>query len=88
MPPQFEAQLDPSKILRINAGHLSGLRLGDVLVVADRQKIPSRILEPGNLEGVVLAEVLAVYAYSAELKTIAGVAPKGAGQWVAVPYTP
>ncbi len=88
VPPQFEAQLDPSKILRINAGHLSGLRLGDVLVVADRQKIPSRILEPGNLEGVVLAEVLAVYAYSAELKTIAGVAPKGAGQWVAVPYTP
>jgi hypothetical protein len=88
VPPQFEAQMDQSKTLRINAGHLSGLRLGDVLVVADRQKIPSRILEPGSLEGVTLAEVRAVYAYSAELKTIAGVAPKGAGQWVAVPYTP
>jgi hypothetical protein len=88
VPPQFEAQLDQGKTLRINAGHLSGLRLGDVLVVADRQKIPARILEPGSLEGVTLAEVRAVYAYSAELKTIAGVVPKGAAQWVAVPYTP
>jgi len=88
VPPQFEAQLEQGKVLRINAGHLSGLRLGDVLVVADRQKIPARILEPGSLEGVTLAEVRAVYAYSAELKTIAGVLPKGAAQWVAVPYTP
>jgi hypothetical protein len=88
LPPQFEAHLDQGKTLRINAGHLSGLRLGDVLLVADRQKIPARILEPGNLDGVTLAEVRSLYAYSAELKTIAGVMPKGAGQWVAVPYTP
>lgn len=88
VPPQFEAQLDQSKTLRINAGHLSGLRLGDVLVIADRQKIPARIMEPGNLEGVTLAEVRSLYAYSAELKTIAGVMPKGSAQWVAVPYTP
>ena len=88
LPPQFEARLDQDKTLRINAGHLSGLRLGDVLVIADRQKMPARIMEPGNLEGVTLAEVRSVYAYSAELKTIAGVMPKGAAQWVAVPYTP
>ena len=88
LPPQFEAHLDQGKTLRINAGHLSGLRLGDVLLVADRQKIPARILEPGNLDGVTLAEVRSLYAYSAELKTIAGVMPKGAAQWVAVPYTP
>jgi len=88
LPPQFEAHLDQGKTLRINAGHLSGLRLGDVLLVADRQKIPARILEPGNLDGVTLAEVRSLYAYSAELKTIAGAMPKGAGQWVAVPYTP
>ena len=50
--------------------------------------MPARIMEPGNLEGVTLAEVRSVYAYSAELKTIAGVMPKGAAQWVAVPYTP
>jgi hypothetical protein len=88
IPPQFEVLNAQSGRLRIAGGQTSGLRVGDQLVLADRQKIPTRILEPRALDQLALAEVQSVSSYYAELKQIAGPKLAGAAQWVALAYTP
>jgi hypothetical protein len=88
IPPQFEVLNVQSGRLRIAGGQTSGLRVGDQLVVADRQKIPARTLEPRALDQLALAEVQSVSGYYAELKQIAGPKLAGAAQWVALAYTP
>lgn len=88
IPPQFEVLTAATHSLRIAGGEMSGLRVGDQLVVADRHKLPSRILEGKALDQLALAEVQSVSGYYAELKQIAGPKLSGAAQWVAVPYSP
>lgn len=88
IPPQFEVLQMQSGRLRIAGGQTSGLRVGDQLVVADRQKIPARTLEPRALDQLALAEVQSVSGYYAELKQIAGPKLAGVAQWVALAYTP
>lgn len=88
IPPQFEVLGQPSNNLRIAGGELSGLRVGDQLIVADRHKLPARTLEAKGLDQLALAEVQSVSGYYAELKQIAGPKLAGAAQWVAVPYSP
>lgn len=88
IPPQFEVLNLQSDRLRIAGGQTSGLRVGDQLVVADRQKIPARTLEPRALDQLALAEVQSVSGYYAELKQIAGPKLAGVAQWVALAYSP
>jgi len=88
IPPQFEVLTAATHSLRIAGGEMSGLRVGDQLVVADRHKLPARILEGKALDQLALAEVQSVSGYYAELKQIAGPKLSGAAQWVAVPYSP
>lgn len=88
IPPQFEVLTMQTGRLRIAGGQTSGLRVGDQLVVADRHKVPARILEPRALDQLALAEVQSVSEYYAELKQIAGPQLAGAAQWVALAYTP
>jgi hypothetical protein len=88
IPPQFEVLNAQAGRLRIAGGQTSGLRVGDQLVLADRHKIPARILEPRALDQLALAEVQSVSGYYAELKQIAGPQLAGTAQWVALAYTP
>ena len=88
IPPQFEVLTSSANSLRIAGGEMSGLRVGDQLIVADRHKLPSRSLEAKALDQLALAEVQSVSGYYAELKQIAGPKLSGAAQWVAVPYSP
>lgn len=88
IPPQFEVLSSPANNLRIAGGEMSGLRVGDQLLVADRHKLPARALEAKALDQLALAEVQSVSGYYAELKQIAGPKLTGAAQWVAVPYSP
>lgn len=71
-PPQFQVLKIQSDTFRINGGYMSGLRVGDKLVVADKSKIPNRVLEPAALSSMAMTQVIAVSGYYADLKQIAG----------------
>jgi hypothetical protein len=83
-PPQFQVLKMQSDTYRINGGSMSGLRVGDRLVVADKEKIPNRVLEPAALEKMAMTQVTSVSGYYADLKQIAGPKLSGNAQWVAV----
>jgi hypothetical protein len=93
-PPQFQVLKIQSDTFRINGGSMSGLHVGDRLVVADKSKIPNHVLEPAALASMAMTQVTAVSGYYADLKQIAGPAlgasvntGSGAGansQWVAI----
>ena len=75
---------------------MSGLHVGDRLVVADKNKIPNHVLEPAALASMAMTQVTSVSGYYADLKQIAGPAlgasvntatGSGSGansQWVAI----
>lgn len=73
--------------LALNAGSNAGLRVGDMLMIADPSVLPRHTLEPGALDAAVLAEVKSVTPYQAEIKQVAGRKQKFNGAWVAWPYT-
>ncbi len=73
--------------LALNAGSNAGLRVGDMLMIADPSVLPRHTLEPGALDAAVLAEVKSVTLYQAEIKQVAGRKQKFNGAWVAWPYT-
>ena len=93
-PPQFQVLKIQSDMFRINGGSMSGLHVGDRLVVADKSKIPNHVLEPSALASMAMTQVTAVSGYYADLKQIAGPAldasvnaGNGSGsnsQWVAI----
>ena len=66
---------------------MSGLRVGDRVLLTDPRHLPEHALEPQALDAAVLAEVKSVSAYQSELKQVAGKAQKNKGPWVAWPYT-
>jgi hypothetical protein len=88
IPPQFEVTKWIGQDMSIAAGLINGLRQGDQMLVGDPQVIPSRILDQGSSNKLVLAEVKSVTPYSAELKQIAGPAVKAPEHWVAVAHRP
>ena len=89
VPPQFQVLTrEGTSRYRIAAGHTSGLKLGDRLVMVDPQKIPGRVLEPKALDRLALAQVDSVGPYYAELRHVAGPALPASTPWVAVPVTP
>ncbi len=83
-PPQFQVLKMQSDTYRINGGAVSGLKVGDRLVVADKDKIPNRVLEPAALDKMAMTQVTSVSGYYADLKQIAGPKLTGSAQWVAI----
>ena len=71
-PPQFQVLKIQSDMFRINGGYMSGLKVGDRLVVADKDKIPNHVLEPSALANMAMTQVTSVSGYYADLKQIAG----------------
>jgi hypothetical protein len=89
LPPQFQVlNREGTSRYRIAAGHTSGLKVGDRLVMVDPQKIPGRALEPKSLERMALAQVDSLGPYYAELKQVAGPSLPAGTPWVAVPVIP
>lgn len=75
--------------LVVSAGDLSGLRVGDRVLLTDPRHLPQHVLEPQALDAAVLAEVKSVSSYRAELKQLTGAKQKQkpTTAWVAWPYT-
>lgn len=88
IPPQFEVTKWSGQDMSIAAGLINGLRLGDQMLVGDPEVIPTRILDKGSMNKLVLAEIKSVTPYSAQLKQIAGPAIKDPEHWVAVAHRP
>ena len=89
LPPQFQVlNREGASRYRIAAGHTSGLKVGDRLVMVDPQKIPGRSLEPKALDRMALAQVDTLGPYYAELKQVAGPSLPAGTPWVAVPVIP
>jgi len=85
-PQSFVVQQNSDGQLVLRAGRVSGLRVGDKLVLADARVLPGRAIEAGALDAVVLAEVKSVSAYQAEIRQVAGRKQTFQGGWVAWPY--
>lgn len=85
-PQTLRLHTDMGRLL-VSAGDLSGLRVGDRLVLADGRALPRHALEAGALDAAVLAEVKSVSAYQAELSPVAGKRQVFNPSWVAWPYT-
>jgi hypothetical protein len=66
-------------------GAASGFRAGDRVLVMDRDRLPQRLVEPGALGQLAMAEVVQVHKDRVELKQIAGPAMPSQGHWVALP---
>jgi len=58
--------------LRLNVGALAGVRVGEEWLLANPQRFPQQILEPGVAAGLVLARVQQVFAHYAQLQVLAG----------------
>jgi hypothetical protein len=86
--PQFQVLNVRAGSVRIAGGSASGIRVGTQMVLADRQKLPLRALEPRALERMAMAEVVSVSDYYAELKVTAGAKFPANAQWVAIAHTP
>jgi hypothetical protein len=71
--------------LILAVGERSRLKPGDRLLVLDRQSIPSRMLEPGALDRVGLAEVVHIEGKRTQLRQLAGPPLPPQGDWVAMP---
>jgi hypothetical protein len=67
--------------LRINVGELAGVRAGDEWLLADKQRFPQQILEPGVAAQTVLARVQRVDAHHAQLQVLAGPADQVRNHW-------
>jgi hypothetical protein len=66
-------------------GTASGFRAGDRVLVMDRDRLPQRLVEPGALGQLAMAEVVQVLKDRVQLKQIAGPAMPAHGYWVALP---
>lgn len=64
-----------SDSLRINAGRLAGLRVGDELLLANGKNFIKKILEPGVVSESVIAKVQTVSDHHAQLQISAGAKP-------------
>ena len=88
VPPQFEVTKWSGQDMSIAAGLINGLKQGDQMLVGDPEVIPTRILDKGAMNKLVLAEIKSVTPYSAQLRQIAGPEIKSPEHWVAVVHRP
>ena len=72
--------------VEIDGGITAGLKVGDRLLVIDEERIPGRVLEPGALAELSLAQVVRIEPDSATIKYAAGAQLMGATGKVALPF--
>lgn len=77
---------DANGAVRIDGGMTSGLKVGDRLLVIDQARIPDRVLEPGALAELSLAQVVKVEGDSAIIEHAAGAPLLDATGKVALPF--
>lgn len=84
-PVQFQVLREGTETLQLQAGHGSGLRAGDRVLLIDPSHIPSRMLEPGIAQHLALAQVVRVGNNRSELQQLAGPRLPAHGAWLALP---
>lgn len=84
-PIQFHVRRQGNENMQLQAGHGSGLRPGDRVLLIDPVHLPSRMLEAGMAQHLALAQVVRVGAQHTELQQLAGPALPTQGQWMALP---
>jgi hypothetical protein len=62
-----------------------GARPGDRFLIVDRAAVPQRMLEPGALASLAIAEVGATARESSQIRWLAGPTPQPGRDWVALP---
>ena len=62
-----------------------GARPGDRFLIVDRASVPQRMLEPGALASLAIAEVGATARESSQIRWLAGPTPQPGRDWVALP---
>ncbi len=60
-----------ASVVSIPVGGRAGIRIGDRWMIADRAKIPARVLEQGSIDRIMMAEVIAVGQYRSTLRLTA-----------------
>ncbi len=78
-------QKETAMVWTLAAGEGSRLRVGDRVLVFDRQSLPSRVHEPESMRRVALAEVTRAGLRQTELQQLAGPPLPLNGDWVAMP---
>jgi hypothetical protein len=70
-PMLVQAQPVGAGVLAIPLGGAAGIRVGDRWMIADRAKIPTRVLEQGAVDRIIMAEVVAVGQHRSTLRLTA-----------------
>lgn len=70
---------------RLMADAQLGARPGDRFLIVDRASVPQRMLEPGALASLAIAEVGATARESSQIRWLAGPSPEPGRDWVALP---
>ena len=83
-PSQFDLTATTQGLV-LPVGPASGFRPGDRVLVMDRDRLPQRLVEPGALGQLAMAEVVLVHKNRVQLKQIAGPTLPQQGHWVALP---
>jgi hypothetical protein len=83
-PSQFDLTATAQGLV-LPVGPASGFRPGDRVLVMDRDRLPQRLVEPGALGQLAMAEVVLVHKNRVQLKQIAGPTLPQQGHWVALP---
>jgi hypothetical protein len=83
--PRFDAHPSGDRNWSLPVGRESGFVAGQRVFIADRARIPDRLLEPESLGQTVLAEVTAVSTSEVSLRQIAGPQLKAGARWIAWP---
>lgn len=84
-PVQFPLRLTAPDLFQLEAGQPSGLRVGDRMLIMNRTRVPSQMLQAGLTLHLALAEVSQVGAHRTLLKQLAGPPLSTEGEWVALP---
>lgn len=82
---EFTVARDSTDEWSMPVGFGAGFRVGDQVLVFNRARGMRRLLEPGGLQMMGLAEVRAVSERQVKLRQLAGPVLRGVGDWVAIP---
>ena len=72
--------------MQIDGGTSSGIRVGDQLLIIDRDTIPQRSMEPGALAELSLVQVTQTFENHATIELVAGASLQQTGGRVALPF--
>jgi hypothetical protein len=85
-PIHFALMQPMNEQIQINGGASSGIRIGDKLLIIDRNTIPQRSLEPGALSELSLVQVTQTFENHATIERVAGASLQQIGGRVALPF--